>query len=305
MIVSAVNLNSLWVQLLDTLLNRGAPSSPRGEKTFEVIPLRLTLATPLHNILTIPERNLNYSFMVAEWFWIMAGRDDVASIAHYNKEIARFSDDGERYFGAYGPKVLGQRDYVLRKLTEDLDSRQAVINIWRENPPGTRDVPCTIALQFLLRENALTLIVTMRSSDAWLGVPYDLFNFSRIQSWFARRLHAREGALHVNLGSSHLYEPHFSAAREIVDRYKKPFAFDDLPAGKSPPLVVAHDADFIRRVEERARLTGTVDEETTGAWRDYAEALAYRYWFKRGHTEPRGDSHIMKIIRAAREARRS
>ena len=57
-----------------------------------------------------------------------------------------------------------------------------IINIWRENPRSSKDIPCTLSLQFFLREASdqlwLHTIATMRSNDAWLGVPYDTFNFN-------------------------------------------------------------------------------------------------------------------------------
>jgi thymidylate synthase len=306
MVVHGHNMNELWVTLLDKLLVNGKEVAPRAQRTREVIPLTLVLLDPLKNIVTIPERNLNYSFMVAEWLWIMAARDDVPSIAFYNKEIARFSDDGERYFGAYGPKIVGQSTYIINKLKEDPSSRQAVLTIWRENPPGTRDVPCTIAMQFLLRDK-LTLIVTMRSSDAWLGVPYDLFNFSRVLSWFAKQLEVEADELVVHLGSSHIYEQHFNAAHALTEKYIDDAYFEDpydrLPIGASPALTVAPGVSFIRNLEERARLRGEVLPDAN-EWTDYAEALVYRYHLKAGAGGTyAGDGHIMKIIRAVKALR--
>lgn len=292
-IIRGETMNHLYPELLRTLMKKGGDAKPRDQQTREICPVVLHLENALENIVTHPLRNLNYSFMVAEWFWIMRGATDVESIAHYNKQIARFSDDGKTYFGAYGPPILAQREYVLQKLREDKDTRQAVLTIWRQNPPGTKDVPCTVAAQFLLRDDQLNANFIMRSSDAWLGIPYDVFNFSRILSSFAAELGVPTGELCLFLGSSHLYEQHFEDAWDL--------GHDKVHVtvpGTSPELDGWISHKYLDDVELVARQHGIAVETPLLPLRDYLEALAYRT-----HKDiTRGDGHIMQIIRAVRDA---
>lgn len=170
-------------------------------------------------MVTMPERKLGKRFRYAEAWWILTGRNDVESIRRYSSTIANFSDDGDYFAGAYGPKVVDQLSYVSACLRKDIDTRQAVINIWRENLRDTKDVPCTLSLQFLVREGALHCIATMRSSDLWLGWPYDIFNFSMI----ARRvneianLQVEPGYLAINHGSLHLYVENVETAKTLAN----------------------------------------------------------------------------------------
>jgi thymidylate synthase len=92
-------------------------------------------------------------------------------------------------------------------------TRQAVISIWRPCPRPSKDIPCTLSLQFLLRDNIhMDCVASMRSSDSYLGIPYDIFTFSMI-SWYIALMiyfesdhvvHPRH--LHIVAGSQHLYE---------------------------------------------------------------------------------------------------
>jgi len=168
-------------------------------------------------VLRIPDRRLSYNFMAAEAFWILSGDNTVAGIAPYNENIAKFSDDGLTFFGAYGPRINAQLDYVTRKLLEDPDTRQAGLTIWRETPPMTKDTPCTVAIWFQLRDNRLQLHVFMRSSDLWLGLPYDVFNFSMLGHLVSARLRVQPGLLYLTAASSHLYATNYTAARECLD----------------------------------------------------------------------------------------
>lgn len=167
-------------------------------------------------VVTIPSRKMGYSFLPAEAHWILSGGNGT-DIIKYAPHIGRFSDDGYRFQGAYGPRVTEQLRYVCETLNEDADTRQAVINIWRENPRHSKDIPCTISLQFFIRKNKegypmLNCVANMRSSDIWLGWVYDVFNFSMISAWVALRLREMNGAflgvgtLYLNAGSQHLYD---------------------------------------------------------------------------------------------------
>jgi thymidylate synthase len=169
-------------------------------------------------IITLPERKLSYSFMFGEAAWMLEGRNDVESVSKYVDGVKRFSDDGVTFFGAYGPKIITQTSYILDTLLKDNDSRQAVLNIWRENPRSSKDIPCTLSLQFILREASdelwLHTIATMRSNDAWLGTPYDTFNFSAISFYMVCWLNhfglkCKVGSLNIQAGSRHIYETDF------------------------------------------------------------------------------------------------
>jgi thymidylate synthase len=176
-------------------------------------------------IVTIRERRLGYRFMAAEAAWILSGDNKVSTISPFSKAISDFSDDGYQFFGAYGPKVLMQLPYIVQSLLKDEYSRQSVLTVWRESPMPSRDVPCTVAMQWMIRDGFLHCFVNMRSSDAWLGVPYDWFNFSMISAYLLLILRRAKpafenialGDLHFYAASQHLYETEWQAATNLLD----------------------------------------------------------------------------------------
>ena len=184
------NVCTAWLYLLKEVMERGVSCAPRGIEVREVLHSQVTVEDLRNNILTHPARDLNYRFMVAEWLWIQSGRCDVAWIERFNRQITKFSDDGKEFRGAYGPRFLDQAQRVIALLRRDPNSRQAVIRIFdRGDLIGeTKDVPCTLSLQLLLRGGGLHGIMTMRSNDLWLGFPYDFFNFSQLTNSIAGEL---------------------------------------------------------------------------------------------------------------------
>lgn len=213
--------NEAYLELINDVVHKGELVNCRGYDTVELLNqcISIDMKKPLINLTT---RKLGYKFACAEAAWVISGDNRVISLEPYSKIIKNFSDDGVFFFGAYGPKVIDQLEYIGRCFKNDLYTRQAVINIWREKPPVSKDIPCTLNLQFIIRNNELHIITNMRSSDLWLGVPYDLFTFSMIGSYVALylkqllKINIQLGTLFLNAVSRHYYKDAFGYTEEHV-----------------------------------------------------------------------------------------
>ena len=234
-------MNSEWINVLDDLLKNGKESHPRGYKIKEILNYH-TEINMKYPILTVIERKLGYKFMLREAWWIMDGRNTVDTITNYSKAISTFSNDGYHFDGAYGPRVVDQIRYIVDILVDDIDTRQAVLTIWRANPRASKDIPCTVSIQWLIRNNKIYCIDTMRSSDIWLGWPYDVFNFTMLTGYIMLLLRERGldnlelGSLSINAGSCHLYENNFKKANQIINNYSVNNCYEFCPYEFSSPL---------------------------------------------------------------------
>ena len=206
-----MNANDAWIKSLKEVYEYGTNAQPRGYETKEWIN-HFSYFDMNSPICYHQDRKLNYSFMAAEAYWITSGSMFVEDIAPYNKHISQFSDDGYIFNGAYGPRFTHQFEHVVRSLVEDSFSRQAVITIWTPNPIKTKDYPCTLNLQWLIRHGKLHCIVNMRSNDLWLGRPYDFFNFTVMSMRILCAINERTGneyslgMLYTTVGSLHQYK---------------------------------------------------------------------------------------------------
>lgn len=190
------------------------------------------LEWPYQNVVTNKARKVNHYFAVAEWLWMSLGLTDVAPLEAFNKNIRKFSDDGDTLAGAYGPMLMKGIPSVVGKLGADPDSRQGIIQIFQPDliAPGraTKDVPCTLSMQFIMagrRTNQasrqLDMVVTMRSNDSWLGLPYDVFSFTQIHRQMAKALNVFPGRYYHVAHSEHLYKENlvgaFNASEGEID----------------------------------------------------------------------------------------
>lgn len=290
-------IDSLYKSMLAQVLEEGSESSPRGYRTLEVLGAHHVLTRPDFNVLTLPRRRANYHFMVAEWLWMVSGSNFVGVIEPFNKNITIAQDEGQASFaGSYGPKIVEQLPYVLDTLRFDPDSRQAVIGIWRERPRASRDVPCTLSLQFMVRPSrkehhygstieepvgspALYVVATMRSNDGWLGVPYDVFNFTQLQRLVARELGVMCGDYHHVTGSLHLYEKHWVAARELLAD----------PVKYTPMLQMP----FVGTVFDVPRIGAALADLATGHTRGQPWVMA---WWDRHKDEPQTWRDLLAVL---------
>lgn len=255
---------SAWITLLDRLVERGAVVSPRGKPIREFLNVTLHVNQGLNNVLVCPTRKPSYRFMMAEWLWMWFGHDDVKTIAQYNSHIAEFSDDGITFAGAYGPQLRRQWGWVQSLLDSDPDTRQAVIQIYKPPAPNTKDVPCTLSVQFFIRRKELHTIVNMRSSDIWLGLPYDFFNFSMLGNIMAAIRGVEVGSVTYHIGSSHIYETNLEKAYEILR--KEDATTLASPALKNPPPPWLDDV--LMRKEDHSKTI-----VAAAPWMQYAHVL--------------------------------
>lgn len=247
------DLNSAWLDMLGIIMTFGKRVEPRGTVTREL--LNHTLVVDMTRcMLTVKGRKLGYRFMAAEAAWMLGGDNLVSTIAPYSKTISQFSDDGFTFFGAYGPRLKAQLTSVAKALAADPGTRRAVANIWREDPPKTKDYPCHLSCQFMIREERLHCFTTMRSSDAWLGVPYDIFNFSMWSAYVLLFLEVnmnirglKLGQLHNTAASRHLYLANWDDADRCVEN---PEAFDYYPLD---PLEFSSTVGLVHHLWQVAR----------------------------------------------------
>lgn len=212
MYIRADSLDDLLAKVYRQLLARGIRIQPTKGAAREIYGVLLKLSAPRLRLSRTESRGILFSCL-GELLWILAGSNALDFIEHYIAEYTKSSDDMQTIFGAYGPRMFGRRPNdqlarVISSLRSKPDSRQAVVQLFdrRDTLEHHRDIPCTCTLQFVIRDRRLHMLTSMRSNDAWLGLPHDVFAFTMIQELVARSLGVELGEYRHSVGSLHLYE---------------------------------------------------------------------------------------------------
>lgn len=212
------NYAELYHDLRLLLLNSDIVSS-RICDTKEAIGVKFTLINPRARLGYHKDRGFNLPFALSEFIFDVSGMNDVVVSGSINKKTFDYSDYGNTFHGAYGPRISPHLGKIIEILKRDSNSRQAVINIYNSQDmyANTKDIPCTISLQFFVRNKKLDMIVSMRSNDFFWGLQYDLFRFTMLQEVIAYELGVGLGCYHHLAGSLHVYKHHWEMLDKIED----------------------------------------------------------------------------------------
>lgn len=201
-----------WDYWFDTLRLQNIQQPSRdGNVAGEIINAVTVITDPRQGFVKSKERDLSIKYAIGELLWYLSGSNKLEDISPYSSAWKNLSDDGNTVNSAYGYRIFNkfgfnQWEHVAKLLQKDPLSRQAIIHIKEPSNAPTKDLPCTICIQYLIRDNKLHSTVYMRSNDIWLGFPYDVFNFTSLQVLMAMELGVPVGEYTHIAGSLHLYE---------------------------------------------------------------------------------------------------
>lgn len=289
----AETLDDLMREVFETIRAHGRSVTASRGACREVTGVLLELTNARARLSRTETKGTPFSAL-GEFCWYLSGRGDFESIKYYLRKAYDPDKDVEpdgRISGAYGPRLVGPRDgdqleVVVELLHRKPSTRQAVLQLFNATDlqTGQRDVPCTCTIQFLNRDDRLDAVTYMRSNDAYRGLPHDVFCFTLLQEWVARRLGVELGTYKHTVGSLHVYN--YDEEEGHVQRYLDEGFQSTLSPMPTMPLGDPSDA-LAGLLEAEASLRTTPPDHARAAeqesalddyWADLVRLLrAYRY----------------------------
>jgi len=274
-------------------------ASPRGQKVKEILGASFTITNPRDRIPYVAGRKFSVTYMVAELLWYLSGNNETEWISKYSSFWKNISDDGITANSAYGARLLkthpkiaqgriDQWEYVLNELRSDPDSRRAIMHIRvpDDSIDAKLDVPCTLALQFFIRDGKLHQVANMRSSDVIFGIAYDIPAFTLFQELLANELGVELGSYTHTSNSLHIYERHFKMAENILeaDNINKSLHKMHKTHGEMPPLPCSSREEMSYWVEKLFQCEKDIwsADEPSAIWKDFRRQFAFPM---EGHSE--------------------
>lgn len=125
---------------------------------------------------------------------------------------------GWRWREAFGRDQLA---LALTELKDNPTNRQLWVQAWDPRSDGLggpqpKNIPCPIGFTVSRFMDDLHMSVFIRSSDVFVGLPYDVMCYSLTADAIAATVGIRPASLHVTLAHPHLYEPHWNATRACL-----------------------------------------------------------------------------------------
>ena len=246
--VNELYRDALWMMRISGLQEE----SRNGKVQALPEPFCATYQRPWERVLFHPERDANPYFHLMESLWMLAGAEDVAFLAQYNSNIARYSDDGVIFHGAYGHRwryhfEKDQLIEIIAMLRADPTTRRAVLAMWdpmRDLGTQSLDLPCNLLCMFRVVRDTLTMTITNRSNDlVWGAFGANAVHFSILHELIARAVGIPQGQMYQFTNNLHIYEQHWPMM-------ESPYALEDYPP--TIPLLHGRETwqDFVEDCEE-------------------------------------------------------
>lgn len=245
-VINARNVNDAYAKGMSLLRHEGARADSRGGPVLVAAwPVTTVYRNPCERVLFDAQRDANPFFHLMEGLWMLAGRGDARFLETYIKRFGEHAEPNGLIHGAYGyrwRKAFGfdQLEIIVRKLRENPDDRQAVLQMWDCMPTvdtdwgwiGQSDLqslwhdrPCNTHVYFRVRQlidsekknrSVLDMTVCCRSNDIiWGAYGANAVHMSMLQEYMA-------AAIGVGVGTYYQVSNNYHAYQDVYDKCSDP-----------------------------------------------------------------------------------
>jgi thymidylate synthase len=232
-----------YLDLLQDVLDNGATKSDRtGTGTLSVFgrQYRHDLAQGFPLLTT---KKLHLKSIINELIWFLNGDTNTRwlkenGVSIWDEWATEEGDLGPIYGAQWTAwptrdgKTINQIDYVVDCLRNNPDSRRILFHGWnveylpderlspQDNVRAGRMAlpPCHLLYQFYVANGVLSAQLLIRSSDSFLGLPYNTASLAVLTMMLAQQCDLAAGEIIVCTGDSHIYSNHLEQVKEQLGR---------------------------------------------------------------------------------------
>ncbi|ALG68390.1 thymidylate synthase [Beggiatoa leptomitoformis] len=231
-----------YLALLQDILDHGVTKTDRtGTGTRSVfgrqLRFDLTQGFPL-----VTTKKLHLRSIVYELLWFLRGDTNVRYLQENEVHIwdAWAKPDGDLGL-IYGKQWvnfggINQIEQLVAGIRQNPDSRRHIVSAW--NPPELALMalpPCHLLFQCYVAEGKLSLLLYMRSSDTFIGLPFNIASYALLAEMIAQQCDLVAAELVVTLGDAHIYLNHLAQVQMQLER--KPYALPTLQIAQKPASI--------------------------------------------------------------------
>lgn len=236
-VINARNCNDGLADALTLLTIEGTLAQSRNGPVLRLpAPVVITYTHPTERVMFSALRDANPFFHIYECIWMLAGRNDAASVGQFAKQMLMYANEEGNFDSAYGYRwarhfKFDQLERVIKLLRADPESRRAVLAMWdapTDLAVESKDIPCNTHVYFEIQNQKLNMTVCNRSNDAvWGAFGANYVHMSFLQEYIASSLGCAVGIYYQISNNLHVYIDRPDVKRlmdgkyQIDDRYIK------------------------------------------------------------------------------------
>lgn len=240
-----------YLDLLRDVYENGVDREGRNGITRALFALQFRYKFPSKETFpALTTKKLAFKAMASELLWFIEGSGDDNRLkeltgtkrtiwtdnaeAPYWKLKALFPGDLGRIYGVQWRRWQGPSGVEVDQLKNTVESikndpygRRHIVSAWNAGEIDRMALPpCHVLFQFFVVGNKLSLAMTQRSADMFLGVPFNIASYGLILSMVAQVTDLEPDELVITFNDAHIYREHFEAVEEQLSR--DPFPLPEL-----------------------------------------------------------------------------
>ncbi len=175
-------------------------------------------------------KKLHLKSIIYELLWFLKGDTNARYLQERGVRIWNEWADPDGNLGhIYGYQWRSWPDYdggfidqiseAIETIKCDPDSRRIIVSAWNVADIKNMNLPpCHAFFQFYVAEGRLSLQLYQRSTDTFLGVPFNIASYALLTMMVAQVCGLRPGEFIHTLGDTHIYNNHFEQVAEQLSR---------------------------------------------------------------------------------------
>ena len=243
--MSSYNGEEGYINLLCDTLKKGEYKKGRNGNTYSVFGQMISFYNIHKSFPLLTTKKMFTKGIIEEILWFLRGSTDAKELqkqgvkiwdgnssreyldsiglSHYSEgELGpvygwQWRNFGKRYNKEDDNDGFDQLKYIIQELMKPENSRRAVLSGW--NPTQLSEMalpPCHILYTFYKNKNGISCMMNMRSSDLFLGLPFNIASTSILTHIIAKVLHVNPIDISITITDAHIYEEHIDAVNEQV-----------------------------------------------------------------------------------------
>lgn len=165
-----------------------------------------------------------------ELLWFLSGNTNIAYLKENGVSIWDEWADAEGNLGpVYGKqwrswatpdgRQVDQLSELIKQIRSNPNSRRLVVNAWNVGELDKMALPpCHLLFQFYVADGKLSCLLTQRSADAFLGVPFNIASYALLTHLVAAQCDLEVGEFIWSGGDCHIYSNHLEQVDEQLQR---------------------------------------------------------------------------------------
>jgi thymidylate synthase len=221
-----------YVELAERILFEGIGSSDRtGTGTISVfghqMRFKMSDGFPL-----LALKKVHFKSVVHELIWMLSGS---TNIKYLNDNGVTIWDEWADEHGDLGPiygsqwrragfdhSSIDQIQNAVDLLKSDPSSRRIIVDCWQVGDIDLMALPpCHMMFQLYSRNSDLSMQMYLRSSDFFLGLPFNIAQYALLLKMFASVTGMVANELIITIGDAHIYKNHIEQVKIIIERYMR------------------------------------------------------------------------------------